>query len=881
MVPETQQTERTPSEDQNSTLEVKARFAARRDELVSQLQEALEATAFSNRFLLPPRRLPQIATSETDAFLAFLETGDVDSVRKQGERRAKEGLGEQAVLRLGTVLRQFCREHLTDKTLQVADVYTNALLQGFMEGREILVLEEQEQMRRALQRVIGRYALQLVTAAEVSRAASGILDPAELLPKVVNLIRDRFTLYYVGIFLLDESRKYAVLHAGTGEAGRQMLEMGHKLEVGGASMIGWCTAHGKARVALDVEKELVRFENPLLPETRSEMALPLISRGQVIGAMTIQSAQSAVFSEEDISVLQTMADQLANAIENARLFRRTEESLEEISRLHQRYLRQAWQEYLADEEARARAGYLCDLGTVKAAGAVWMPEIALAVQRGETVAVSESSVPPQEHMGPTDAPLRSPPTQAALAVPLKLRGQVIGALDLYETEQPREWSSDDIALVEAVAEQMALAIENARAYAEIQETAEQLKEVDRLKSQFLANMSHELRTPLNSIIGFSRVILKGIDGPLTDLQRTDLQAVHDSGQHLLGLINDILDISKIQAGKMELTFEDVDLQEIIHGVMSTAIALVKDKPIELQQSIPPDLPIIQADARRVRQVLLNLVGNAAKFTERGFIRVQAETTPRAVLISVTDSGIGIAPEKLKTIFEPFTQVDTSTTRRAGGTGLGLSISRHFVEMHGGRIWVESTRGKGSTFYVTFPVKVPVWQREEADEETETRRPAAKSTPEQRLVLCVDDNEGVITLFRRYLSKQGYRVIGLTDSTAAVEKARQLRPFAITLDVMMPKKDGWQVIEELKADPDTQDIPVIMCTIVGEEERGLNAGAIDCLIKPILAEDLVAALERVDGETAGVTDRDGSTAGIDAHRYGAGVGNELIDATGET
>jgi len=294
------------------------------EELLGRLREALEATAFSNRFLLPPHRLPQIAKAETDAFLDFLKTGDANRIRKQGVKRAEEGLGEQTILRLGTTFRQFCRDYLADEALRAADVYADALLDGFMEGREAIVLREQEQIRRALQRVISRYALQLTTAAEVSRAASSILDPARLLSEVVNLIRDRFNFYYVGLFLLDEGGEYALLRAGTGEAGRQMLEMGHKLEVGGTSMIGWCTAYGKARIALDVGKEAVRFDNPLLPETRSEMALPLISRGRVIGAMTIQSTKPAAFSGEDIATLQTMADQVANAIENARLFEETQ-----------------------------------------------------------------------------------------------------------------------------------------------------------------------------------------------------------------------------------------------------------------------------------------------------------------------------------------------------------------------------------------------------------------------------------------------------------------------------------------------------------------------------------------------------------------------------
>jgi signal transduction histidine kinase/DNA-binding response OmpR family regulator len=845
MVQEVQQTDGAESDSRASQVEASERLAVRCDELMSRLEKALQSTALSNRFLLPFRRLPEVAKAEANAFLDFVKAGEANRVREHGAKRAEEGLGERSMLRLGATLRQFCRDDPADEALEAADAYADALLEGFMAGREAIVLREQEQIRKALQTVISRYALQLATAAEVSRTASSILDPAELLPQVVNLIRDRFDYYYVGLFLLDESREYAVLRAGTGEAGRQMLEMGHKLKVGGTSMIGWCAAQGKARIALDVGREAMRFDNPLLPETRSEMALPLISRGRVIGAMTIQSARSAAFSEQDVDGSQTMADQVANAIENARLFQQTEESLEEISRLHQRYLRQEWQEYLADEETRTRTGYVYERGTLKPAGDVWGPEVALAVQRRETVALPEMAGALQESMTEVDVALQAPSVQAALAVPLTLRGQVIGALDLYETDQPRQWSQDDIALVESVADQVALAVENARAYAELQKTAEQLKEVDRLKSQFLANMSHELRTPLNSIIGFSRVILKGIDGPLTGMQRTDLQAVYDGGQHLLGLINDILDISKIEAGRMELAFENVDLAGIIKGVMSTAIALVKDKPIELQQSVPPDLPPVRGDGRRIRQVLLNLVANATKFTEEGFIRVEAEAYPTEVIISVADSGVGIPPDKMEVIFEPFTQADASTTRRVGGTGLGLSISKRLTEIHGGRIWVESTLDVGTTFYVTLPLQAP----SQSSEEAEAERLEGEQGNDQKVVLCVDDDEGVITLFRRYLSKKGYHVIGLTDSAAVVERAVQLAPFAITLDVMMPGKDGWQVIQELKADPNTHHIPVIVCTIVGEKEYGISLGATDYLVKPILEEDLVAALERLD-KTAG-------------------------------
>jgi signal transduction histidine kinase len=237
---------------------------------------------------------------------------------------------------------------------------------------------------------------------------------------------------------------------------------------------------------------------------------------------------------------------------------------------------------------------------------------------------------------------------------------------------------------------------------------EEMREADRLKTQFLANMSHELLTPLNSIIGFSRVILKGIDGPITDAQEQDLEAIHSAGQHLLRLITDILDLSKIEAGRMELAFSDVDLGEIIRGAMSTAEGLVRDKPIRLKLDLPKDLPRIQADETRIRQVLLNLVSNAAKFTERGHIGISARVLERderqEVLVAVFDTGPGIEPHNQERLFEPFSQVDASLTRKTGGTGLGLSISKRLVELHGGRIWVESKPGQGSTFAFTLPVQ---------------------------------------------------------------------------------------------------------------------------------------------------------------------------------
>jgi PAS domain S-box-containing protein len=263
---------------------------------------------------------------------------------------------------------------------------------------------------------------------------------------------------------------------------------------------------------------------------------------------------------------------------------------------------------------------------------------------------------------------------------------------------------DITALARAEAERERLLADLQEHTQKLEQAAEQLRELDRLKLQFIANVSHELRTPLNSIIGFSGVMLKEIDGTLTDTQREDVEAIYTSGKHLLGMITDILDISQMWAGKVDLTMSAVDVREMVEDAVTIATPLIGDKPLELVQALDPDLPAIWADKTRTRQVLLNLLTNAIKYTERGQVTVSASRDADCVTISVADTGIGIPPEHLETVFEAFGRVDNSRTRKAGGLGLGLSISRHLVELQGGRIWVESEVGVGSTFHFSLPIE---------------------------------------------------------------------------------------------------------------------------------------------------------------------------------
>ena len=455
-----------------------------------------------------------------------------------------------------------------------------------------------------------------------------------------------------------------------------------------------------------------------------------------------------------------------------------------------------------------------------------------ATRSGEVVIVNNTALESLHKPNPL-----LPETKAEAALPLRVGSRIIGALDIQSTEI-EAFSEDDIAILQLLTDQIAIGIDNARSYNLAQQAVEEMREVDRLKSQFLANMSHELRTPLNSIIGFARVILKGIDGPTTELQQQDLTAIFNSGQHLLGLINDILDLSRIEAGKMELTFDQVNIAELITSVMSTAVGLIKDKPIQLKHEIMDDLPLARADAMRIRQVLINFLSNAAKFTEDGQIIVKAHVEDSAkgqpmIRVSVTDTGPGIALEDQSKLFQPFSQVDASLTRKVGGSGLGLSICQHLIQMHGGQIGLQSAINQGSTFYFSVPVFQEISE--------------IQGITTNRVILAIDDDPQIISLYERYLQPKGFQVIGLNDPSKAKERAKQLKPFAITLDIMMPGYDGWQVLTELKSSSETRDIPVVICSIVEDEEKGFSLGAADYLIKPILEEDLLNALDRLNGD----------------------------------
>jgi signal transduction histidine kinase len=294
--------------------------------------------------------------------------------------------------------------------------------------------------------------------------------------------------------------------------------------------------------------------------------------------------------------------------------------------------------------------------------------------------------------------------RSLLAVPLLREERIVGGLVVWRQETGA-FSPEVVNLLQTFATQSVLAIENARLFREIEEKGRQLESASKHKSQFLANMSHELRTPLNAILGYTELILDNIYGEVGEKVRDVLTRLEKSGRHLLALINDVLDLSKIEAGQLTLALSEYSMSDVVQTVATAVESLAAEKHLALKVAVAPDLPLGFGDERRIGQVLLNLVGNAIKFTELGEVRVEVSASDGAFRVAVADTGPGIAPEDQEKIFQEFQQVDSSSTRKKGGTGLGLSIAKRIVEMHGGRIWVESSPGKGSIFWFTLPVRV--------------------------------------------------------------------------------------------------------------------------------------------------------------------------------
>lgn len=467
---------------------------------------------------------------------------------------------------------------------------------------------------------------------------------------------------------------------------------------------------------------------------------------------------------------------------------------------------------------------------------------------------------------------------AVLLCPVQYQERRIGVLALAAN---RALSERDRQFADRLCVQMGVALNNAKQYGDLKVLADQLRqrgeeieyknrqleEANRMKTEFLANMSHELRTPLNSIIGFSETLKDGLAGELTAQQREFTNDIFTSGLHLLALINDILDLSKVEAGKMELDLEDVDIPHLLHSSVAVLKENASLRKILLTVDIQAGVARVRADARRLKQIVYNLLSNAVKFTlEGGSVTLQARRLTAAqaadltgaqaaekeytdyLELSVTDTGIGITEEDLDKLFQPFMQLDSSLARKYDGTGLGLVMVRRLAELHGGGVRVESQLGKGSCFRVWFPYReasgadaaahVPALIAE--DRQENPRAPVAPSNG-QPLVLVIEDDDKAADLMRLHLESEGLAVLRSRTAEQGLELACQHRPHLITLDIYLPGMDGWEFLERMKAQPLLASIPVVILSITQDRQKGFSLGAAQVLQKPVRRDELMAAL----------------------------------------
>ncbi len=457
------------------------------------------------------------------------------------------------------------------------------------------------------------------------------------------------------------------------------------------------------------------------------------------------------------------------------------------------------------------------------------------------------------------------------AVPIVFRDRLIGVL-VFGSMQPYDDLRRDIVMNSAP--QVGVAITNAQnneaalklsreiatKNEELNQKNAELEKAYRVKSDFLASMSHELRTPLNSIIGFSSVLLGPSGDPLSKDQRMALEKVLKNGKHLLQLINDILDFSKLESGRMTVNVDTDDVPNVVSNSVMTVEALVKQKNLTLRVDIAPNLPVLKTDILKVKQILVNLLSNAVKFTEKGEVLIRASQVGDKVAIAVKDSGIGIERKNWELVFEEFQQIDSSNARKYKGTGLGLPISRRLARMMGGDLTVESEPGKGSTFTLTIPPEfkesggeakaaaapaAPPVRTPAAPPPMPVKTPAAAAAQAAGVkILCVDDDPDAIEILRNYLVPEGYAVTAAYSGDEGLKLAEQIRPSLITLDIMMPGKDGWQVLRELKHNPATRDIPVVIHSMIDNKPLALALGAMEVMPKPVEASALLSLVQRV-------------------------------------
>ena len=651
----------------------------------------------------------------------------------------------------------------------------------------------------------------------------------------------------------------------------------------------WCLDHRQPillnDVATEYQKYIPAYKHGALPledgstaqPPASMIYLPLIAQDRVLGVLTIQSFKKNAYTEQDLNLLQNLAAYTTIALDNAGAYRVINEreheirnqaaELATINRITQALSSQLDMDrliQLVGEQVRdlfhAPIAYvsLLDRSTMMlhfpytyGEDSESMPFgeglTSQIIRTGKPLLLNEDVDGSSARMG-----VQRIGRQAAsyLGVPIPAGGETIGVISVQSTEEEGRFTEADQRLLSTVASAVGVAIHNARLFEDARQARAAAEQADAAKSSFLSTVSHELRTPLTSVLGFAKIIRRRLEDRIFPLvpeedrkiQQTkrqvmdNLNVVVSEGERLTKLIDDVLDLAKIEAGKLTWNMETVSAAEVIERAVAATSSLVGVKKLTLVQNVESGLPTVTGDRDRLIQVVINLISNAVKFTDSGSITCAAGLRNGDIVVSVADSGIGIAPADQLKVFEKFKQVGDTLTDRPKGTGLGLPICKEIVEYHGGRIWVESEPGKGSTFSFTLPVQTGVAPSPRSvDIESLVRQlgeKVASQQPRGRSILVVDDDPNIRSLLQQELTEAGHVVRLAENGRQALALIREETPGLVILDVMMPEMNGFDVAAVLKNDPATMDIPIIILSIVEDKERGFRLGVDRYLTKPI-------------------------------------------------
>ncbi|MCY4726432.1 GAF domain-containing protein [Nocardioides sp. STR2] len=692
-------------------------------------------------------------------------------------------------------------------------------------------------------------------------------DPEAVLTTIVENARRLCRSEAAHLYLVEGDTFRLRMTVGLSEASRQVLTE-HPITMDRETLTGRVGLERRTLQIRDVlaDPDYGRYDLQRAAGFRTVIAAPLIVDDAVVGALNVWRNEVRPFDDREVGIVSAFAVQAAIAVNGVGLVQQLETRSAELARKVDelealRAVGEAVSSTLDVEDVLDTIAEHAVVLSGTDGGSIMeyaerdrrfvvrsvyrtAPEVVeqlrsvridldrtlvgrAALERRPIVVPDLAAVELDPHL----AILHSAGWSSLVAVPLLREDTIVGSL-IVRRKRTGDFTPEVVDLLETFASQSALALLNAQLFRELKDQSLALELASRHKTEFLASMSHELRTPLNAVLGFSEVLLERMFGDINDRQEEYLRDIHSSGKHLLELLNEILDLSKVEAGRMEIDYTGFDLRVLLEEAMAMLRERATARRIDLSVDVEPGLVQAYSDQLRLKQVVLNLVTNAVKFTgDGGSVVVRARRTPIDIEVTVTDTGVGIPEADRERIFESFQQGGRGASREEG-TGLGLTLSRRIVELLGGRMWLESEVGVGSTFGFMLPSR------------TSDNAAAPTSTSGMCEVVVIEDDRPSLDLFTAFLDGDSMRVITARDGQAGLEAVRQNRPSAVLLDIRLPGMDGWEVLSSLKQDPDTRDIPVIVVSIVDEQQRGAALGAAAYLVKPIGRGALLDALARV-------------------------------------